>query len=340
MSLLVTGGQGFVMSNLVRAWLESRPAGQVTVLDAVPPDDIALRFFAGFEQRISWITADIRDRAAWPHDAGDLTAIVHGAAVTPHPWTDADGARHEPEREDPERVVDINLGGTLAALDFARRLPGLKRFLLVSTGSVYGDEGPTDRPLPEDGWVAPTTLYGISKLAAEQVARRYGELYGLPVTTVRLASVFGPMDRLLPSRRVVCAPNRVTALALSGDPIRLSSAEAVGDWIDARDVATAILALLAAERPRHPVYNVASGRAETLGHLAELTCRLVPSATWAVDATRPNLVADPARRLGQWGAYDIGRLSHELGWAPEPLEARLASYVAWRRLNESLGGPS
>ena len=68
-------------------------------------------------------------------------------------------------------MLDVNLGGTRAALELARTLPDFRRFVLVSTGSVYGDEGPTDRLLPEVGHVDPTTLYGISKQAAEMVAR-------------------------------------------------------------------------------------------------------------------------------------------------------------------------
>ena len=167
MTLLVTGAQGFVMSNLVRAWLRRHPSERVVALDFAPPDTLARRWFSAEADRITWLQADILAREAWfgpARDAG-VDLIVHGAAVTPHAWVDEAGVRHGPEREQPERVLDVNLGGTRAALELARTLPDFRRFVLVSTGSVYGDEGPTDRPLPEVGYVDPTTLYGISKYA-------------------------------------------------------------------------------------------------------------------------------------------------------------------------------
>ena len=339
MSLLVTGGHGFVMSNLLRAWLERDPAATVVLLDREPPDAATLRFFEGLHERIHWIGADILDRAAWQEAARQhgVDRIVHGAALTPHPFTAADGKVHDPERARPEQVIEVNLGGTLAVLELARSLPAFRRLVLVSTGSVYGDEGPVDRPLPEDGFVAPGTLYGISKYAAEMVGARYAALFGLSVVAARLASVYGPMDRILPSRHVVCAPNRATALALAGEPIRLNAEDGVGDWIHAGDVATALIALLEAERPRHATYNVGSGRAETLATLAALTAGLVPGATWSVRPDDANLVGDPGRRRGQWGAYDIARLATEFGWSPRPLAERLADYIAWRSAAEGKG---
>jgi UDP-glucose 4-epimerase len=146
------------------------------------------------------------------------------------------------------------------------------------------------------------------------------------------------MDRLLPSRHIVCPPNKVTALALAGEPVRLGNGEGVGDWIHACDVAIALAILLEAEAPRHPVYNIGSGRAETLARLAELTAELVPGTVWSVDPDSPNVVPDPGRLAGHWGGYDIGRMRAEFGWTPAPLEVRLAEYIDWRRNKEMRGG--
>ncbi|MGK4455707.1 NAD-dependent epimerase/dehydratase family protein, partial [Klebsiella pneumoniae] len=88
------------------------------------------------------------------------------------------------------RIVDVNLMGTVAVLEWARTVAGLKRLIYVSSGAVYKHHGP-DRPgepLPEDGYVMPRTLYGVSKLASELITERYGELFGLSTTSVRLAS--------------------------------------------------------------------------------------------------------------------------------------------------------
>jgi nucleoside-diphosphate-sugar epimerase len=332
MTILITGGNGFVMSNLVLHWLSTDPSERAVILDSSAPDPLLRRFLAPVLDRVSWVQASILDPAAWaPALAGrGIDRVVHGATVTPHAYVAADGMRHDPERDNPRRIMEVNLMGTVALLDWARAVPGLARFLLVSTGSVYGDEGPEvpGEPLPEEGWVAPATLYGISKHAAEMVARRYGELYALPVVSVRLASVYGPMDRYTEARHVRCMPWRVAHLALAGEELRAASYQAVGDWIHAGDVAAAIALLLRAPAPRHPVYNIGAGRAETVGTLIALARERLPVS--ARETTEdPNLPGDPARRAGQWGAYDIGRLRDELGWQPAPLRQRLQEYIEW-----------
>jgi nucleoside-diphosphate-sugar epimerase len=334
MTILITGGNGFVMSNLVLHWLASDPAERAVILDSSAPDPLLRRFLAPVLDRVAWVQASILEPAAWaPALAGrGIDRVVHGATITPHAYVAADGTRRDPERENPRRILEVNLMGTVALLDWARAAPGLRRFLLVSTGSVYGDEGPAEAgaPLPEEGYVAPTTLYGISKHAAELVARRYGEIDGMPVTAVRLASVYGPMDRVTEARHVRCLPWRVAHLALAGEELRAASYDAVGDWIHAGDVAAAIALLLRAPAPRHPVYNVGSGRAETIAGLVAAARAVLP-VTARETAEDPNLPGDPARRAGQWGAYDITRLRQELGWQPAPLGQRLREYIDWIR---------
>src|SRR5258706_14227851 len=323
------------MGNLVRHWLEGDPAENVVIPAAAPADDIARRFFAGVAGRIEWIEASILEPARWaPRLAGrGIARIVHGATLTPHPFMAADGTPRDPEREGPQRIMDVNLMGTVALIEWVRGLPGLQRFLYVSTGSVYRDDGPAERgqPLPEDGYVGPTTLYGISKYAAEMVVRRYGELFGLPVVAVRLASVFGPMDRETSARHVRCMPWKVAHLALAGEELRANAYDGVGDWIHAADVATAIALLLRAPAPRHPVYNVASDRAETIATLLAIAGEKLPVRARQCARAEANLVGDPDRRQGQWGAYDISRLSGELGWRPAPLRQRLHEYIDWLR---------
>jgi UDP-glucose 4-epimerase len=336
MSLLVTGGHGFVMSNAVRYWLERYPDERVVIIDRDPPDAVVNRFLAPVADRIDFIQADILDRATWygPARAAGVDRILHGAALTPHPFVDAEGRLQDPERTAPENIIDTNLGGTLASLTFARELAVCRRFVLVSTASIYADETHDPEPRTEEAEAAPRTLYGISKFAAELLARRYAELFGLPVVAARLASVYGPLDRVLASRHVICTPNRVTALALAGEPIRIQSLDCVGDFIHARDVATALAALLSAGSPGYPVYNIGSGRVETFERLARLTAELVPGATWLVDQGAPNVSGEPGRRLGQWGAYAISRMIEEFGWQPLSLDERLAEYLGWRRREE------
>lgn len=340
MTLLVTGARGFVMSNLLRTWLLKHPDERAVVVDTGEADASIRDFLGNAMERVTWLLHDVRDTAAWGEAAREagVDRIAHGAALTPHAWTDDAGIRHDRERDEPEVILDVNLGGTLAVLGFAGTLPVCRRFLLVSTGSVYGNEGP-EGPLPEDGYVAPVALYGISKFAAEMVVRRFGQLHGLPVVAGRLASVYGPMDRVLPSRHVVCKPNAMTELALAGEPLLLNSAEPVGDYISVTDVAEALCLLVDAEQTEHFAYNVALGEAVGLGALAEMVCRLVPGSEWRVEAESANLTGDPTKLRGQWGAYDISRLAREFGWKPRPLTEGLTEYVQWRRDRRAAGLP-
>jgi nucleoside-diphosphate-sugar epimerase len=344
MTVLVTGGNGFVMSNFVRHWIESDPAERVVVLDSATADQAAREFFAPVADRIRWVQASILEPDAWANQVAreEITQVVHGATLTPHPYLDADGSNREPEREGPRRILDVNVMGTVELLEWARSLHGLRRLLYVSTGSVYGNEGPKteNAPLPEEGYIDPTTLYGISKYASELIVRRWGQLFGLPVVSVRLSSVYGPMDRETASRHVRCVPWLVTHLALSGDELRVSDYDGVGDWIHAGDVAEAISRLVRAPVLRHSTYNVAYGRAETVKTLVEITAEKVPVRSRPSSKHEANVVCDPDRRRGQWGAYDISRLRDELSWEPLPLRQRMHDYIDWLRESEFAAGAS
>ncbi len=155
MTLLITGGTGFVMSVLARHWLEVEPRARLVILDAAAPDAAAVRYFAPVAERISFVVADITQPSRWREALAShvITHVVHGATITPISRGTAREARREPETDDPARIVDVNLMGTVALLDWARGVSGLKRFIYVSSGAVYKHHGP-DRPgepLPEDG---------------------------------------------------------------------------------------------------------------------------------------------------------------------------------------------
>src|SRR5215469_2240818 len=129
MKLLVTGATGFVMSVLARHWLESDPAARLVVLDASPFDATAERYFAPFTKRLSVVVADVTRPDTWRAALAEheITHIVHGATVTPISRGTVAEARREPEAENPARIVDVNLMGTVAVLEWARTLTNLER---------------------------------------------------------------------------------------------------------------------------------------------------------------------------------------------------------------------
>ncbi len=333
MSLLVTGGTGFVMSNLVRLWLERHPDQHAVVVDIAAPDAMAQRFFEPVAGRLTAVAGDVRDPDLLPGLAGQHTIdrIVHGAAMTPTSGTT--------EATQAAMIAGVNVMGTVHALELARALPDLKRMIHVSTGSVYSAEGPADgSPLPEDGYVRPFpgTLYPITKLTGELLATRYRELFQIPLHIARLASVYGPMDRWTPGRDFACDPNVLVHKAIAGETVTIAGADAVGDFIHAGDVARAIADMLDAPALNHDVYNIAYGEPITLGGLADIVASVVPGFSWSAttgdDAT---LTGNPSRKSGAWGAYDITRLKTDAGWSPRPLNEAIADYVAWVRAYEA-----
>jgi UDP-glucose 4-epimerase len=335
MTLLVTGATGFVMSVLGRHWLDADPQARLVVLDAAPLDPAALRYFAPVKDRMQVVVADVTRPETW-RDAitnDKITYIVHGATITPLSRGTAAEAKREPEAENPGRIIDVNVMGTVAVLEWARTLPELQRLIYVSSGAVYKQHGP-DRPgepLPEDGYVMPRRLYGISKLTSELITERYGDLFGLSTASVRPSSVYGTMDRVTASRNFRHVPNRLAHMALDGvKRVRVNTLDAVGDYLHAEDAASGIVSLLRARTLRYSTYNLAAGTTVTIRDLVRWIAEKVPG--FHAEITAPDeadLVQDATLSDGMWGAYDISRITAETGWKPRATREALHAYMDW-----------
>jgi UDP-glucose 4-epimerase len=335
MTLLVTGATGFVMSVLGRHWLDADPNARLVVLDASPLDATAQRYFAPVMKRMTVVTADVTRPETWRGALAGMgvTHIVHGATITPISRGSAAEAKREPEAENPARIVEVNLMGTVAVLEWARTLPDLRRFVYVSSGAVYKHHGP-DRPgepLPEDGYVMPRRLYGISKLASELTTERYGDLFGLPTASIRPSSVYGTMDRPTTSRNMRHPPNRIAHMAVEGvKRVRVNTLDAVGDYIHSEDVARAIVALLRAPRLRFSTYNVSYGATVSIGDMVAWATEKVPGfGAEVVPPAQADILADPTLRDGMWGAYDTARIFADTGWKPRPMREAFQAYMDW-----------
>jgi UDP-glucose 4-epimerase len=340
MTLLVTGAAGFVMSVLTRHWLEADADARVVTLDVAPFDQAAQRYFAPFKNRMKVVTSDIVHSEQWLEALGgeDIRHVVHGATVTPISRGSAAEARGEPEAAFPRRIIDANVMGTVALLDWARTLRRPPRVIYVSSGAVYKHHGP-DRPgepLPEDGYVMPRRLYGISKLASELITERYGDLFGIEATSVRLSSVYGTMDRITASRNHRHVPNRIAHMAVEGvECVRVNSLAGVGDYVHSEDVAGAIVALLQAPALRYSAYNIAQGCTTTMGELVEWAAEKAPGFHAAITAdSEADILQDPTLTDGMWGAYDISRITIETGWRPRPVREALHAYMQWIQEHE------
>jgi UDP-glucose 4-epimerase len=335
MTLLVTGATGFAMSVLGRVWLDADPAARLVILDSAPLDAAAQRYFAPVMDRMTVVVADVTQPLTWQAALAGcgVRYAVHGATVTPLSRGTAAEARREPEAENPARIIDVNVMGTIAVLEWARAQASLKRFIYVSSGAVYKHNGP-DRPgepLPEDGYVMPRRLYGISKLASELITERYGDLFGLSTASVRPSSVYGTMDRVTASRNFRHVPNRIAHIALEGTGrVRVNTLDAIGDYLHVEDLAHGIISLLRAPQLHYSAYNVAYGRAVSIREMVGWAAEKVPGFSAEVSAAdQADILQDPNLKDGMWGAYDISRITCETGWKPRPMRTAMHAYMDW-----------
>ncbi len=155
MTTLVTGGTGFVASNIVRKLVEQ--GEQVVAFDILPPSDLLLAYVKPWARRVTFIQGDILNRTdlELTREHG-ITKIVHAAVFT--------GILPHIEAGRSKDIVNINMMGTTNVLELARLL-SVQRFIYVSSGSVYGDDHP-DSAVTEASIPRPHTLYAVTKYAS------------------------------------------------------------------------------------------------------------------------------------------------------------------------------
>ncbi len=332
MSTVVTGACGFVGCNLVEHLLaEGRAVVAIDRSEAWPADAEAR--FASLPGQLTFVPADVRDAVALDHAFAGAAAstpqgidgVVHGAAITPG---------LEREARDADLIMQVNLLGTLRVLEAARD-HGARRVMYLSSASVYGAAAYPGRPLEEGrDTPLPNTMYGIAKYAAERAALRARELWGLDVIVARVGAVFGPWERDTGVRDTFSGPMLATRALVRGERVQLPRA-GPSDWVYARDVAAALVALLDAEALEHELYHVSGGGGWSLAdwcraldeRLGQGRFRLDPDAAATLPLTardRAPLAIDRLRahylpRYGLEAAMD-----HYLAW----LEARTPAWHA------------
>jgi nucleoside-diphosphate-sugar epimerase len=251
MVTLVTGGNGWLPSHVVRRL--ARAGETVVSYDVMEPDDYLQAFLGDDISNVVFESGDVTDRerlrkAAARHGA---TSIISAAAITP---------RVDRERREPEQILAVNLGGVVNALEVARELPEFRRFVQISSCAVFGNV-PGVTKLDEDSPANSTNLYGITKLAGERVALRYGDLFGMDVIAVRPSNVYGPMERFTPGYAGATELREMLRIHFTGEPIKVTSLDAsYRDWTFAEDVAEGIERAWSVVGPLpHRVYIVSSG---------------------------------------------------------------------------------
>ena len=302
---LVTGAAGFIGLAVTEA-LAAR-GDTVVGFDRAPLPEDAVRRLSALPGRIIPVEGDIRSRAdlARGFAAAPVVRVLHAAAIT---------AGEEREIRDSETIVSVNVEGAIAVLD-AAVARGVARFVYPSSVAVYGRQPDGSPPLSEERtWPRPVTLYGITKLAAEQALARLAALRGLSFAAARLGAVFGPWERDTGVRDTLSPHLSAIACAICGREAVLNRPSR-GDHVYVRDAAAGLVSLLEAETLTHAVFNLGSGVASSVAEFCAALATLRPEFRWRY--ARAGEAANVVTHLCfDRPAMDISRLAAATGFAP------------------------
>ena len=300
--VLVTGGAGFIGSNLVRLLLDE--GREVTVYDNLS---------SGYRQNVEampgarFVEGDVRD-------AERLTEAMRGADTMFHLAASVGNTR---SIEHPVDDSEINVIGTLRVLEAARSL-GVRKVVFSSSAGIFGEL--KFLPIREDHPVEPDSPYGASKLAAEKMCLAYSKLYELEAIALRYFNVYGINQRY--DAYGNCIPIFAHRM-LRGETVTIfGDGEQTRDFVNVRDVARANL-LASEARGVSGAFNVASATSITINRLVELMSE--------ASGLRPEVVYGPPRKGDvRHSRADITAARASLGFEPSVgLEEGLGEYMTW-----------
>jgi UDP-glucose 4-epimerase len=318
MRLLVTGGAGYVGSVIAAQLLEG--GHDVTVTD-----DLSTGHRDAVPGGARFVEVDLLDREQVQTRLDSRwDAILHLAARS----------LVAESNEQPAVYFHNNIGGAVNLLDLMRKV-GTPRIVFSSTAAVYGE--PEKVPIDEDAPTRPSSAYGASKLAADQLLRFAASAYGIAAVSLRYFNVagahagFGERHRIethLVPRVLAVALGQDHAVDIFGADYPTPDGTAIRDYIHVADLGRAHLLALAAGAPgEHRIYNLGNGEGFSVREVVE-TARNVTGHPIPARA-RPRRPGDPARLVAS-----SERARRELGWAPA---AGLVDMVAdaWAFMNRS-----
>jgi nucleoside-diphosphate-sugar epimerase len=305
---VVTGGAGFIGSNLAEALLST--GSRVRVLD-----DLSTGRPENLEGlAVDLVVGDVRD-------AQTVAAAVNGSSVVFHLAAIPSVARSV---ADPVSSNEVNVSGTLNVL-VAARDAGCEGVVFASSSAVYGEQ--TEFPLREGLVCRPISPYGVSKLAGERYMAAFTSSFGLPTVSLRFFNVFGPKQN--PNAEYAAVVPRFMRAALEHKPVTIfGDGEQARDFVFVGDVVNACLLARGAlgSSAAGQAFNAATGERHTVNQLASTIAGLAMGE-------QPDPIHAPSRPGDVRESHaDISAARDSLGFTPErSFEQGLASTMEWFR---------
>lgn len=327
MTILVTGGCGFIGSNFILNWMEAAQEPVVNVDKLTYAGNPANLASLGATNRYTFSHSGIEDFETTSSLLREhhIRAVINFAAES-HVDRSILG---------PETFVQTNVVGTLRLLEAVRRywseLPANAksafRFLHVSTDEVYGTLAPDDPAFTEETPFKPNSPYAASKASSDHLVRSYHETYGLPALTTNCSNNYGPLhfpEKLIP----LIIHNALTGkdLPIYGD------GKQVRDWLYVGDHCSAIRRVLEAGAPGQ-TYNVGGNNEKQNIEVVRTICAILdterPRSDGRSYADQITFVKDRPGHDRRY-AIDAGKIRRDLGWSPsETFETGIQKTVRW-----------
>ena len=328
MTILVTGGAGFIGGNFVLDWLAEPQAELVVNLDKLT--------YAGNLETLASLSGD--SRHVFVHgDMADAELVSRLLAEhQPRAVLNFAAESHvDRSISGPEAFVQTNVVGTFKLLEAVRAYWGglaggaqqAFRFLHVSTDEVYGSLGPGEAAFTEGHRYQPNSPYSASKAASDHLVRAYHHTYGLPVLTTNCSNNYGPYhfpEKLIPLMIVN---------ALAGKPLPVyGDGMQIRDWLYVKDHCSAIRRVLQAGRLGE-VYNVGGWNEKANIEIVHTICALLDEMQPRADGlSYRGQITHVTDRPGHDRRYaiDARKLHDELGWKPaETFDTGIRQTVRW-----------
>lgn len=302
-NILVTGGAGFIGSNLVKTLVNDN---HITVID---------NFMSGYRDNldglhISVFESDIRDKESVEKVMKGIDVVFHLAA----------SVGNKRSIDFPLIDAGINVMGTLNVLEAARKF-GVKKVIISSSAGIFGEL--KTLPIKEDHPIEPDTPYGCTKLCEEKLGLSYAKLYDMNIICLRYFNVYGPNQRFDAYGNVI--PIFVFKM-LRGEPLTVyGDGEQTRDFVNVRDVIQANIK--AAESIGiSGAFNIASGTRITINKLIGLITKDYKSTIINYQGERLGDVKD--------SIADISLVNNKLGYNPNVnIEFGIKEYIEWAKNN-------